>query len=186
MVDAATRAFVAIRPPAAVLDAVDERVASVAMPGARRTTRDQWHVTVQFLGDDADLDAVAGAFDSDPLSVGAGELRLGGADALGNRRRARVVALTLSEGEGWMRALAAQVEARLTPLGYTLDRAAQEFVPHLTLARFRAPTDLRGLAAVIGPEPVGPSWRADAVVLYESVLRPGGALHVARADFTTG
>ena len=177
-----TRAFVAIRPPAGVLDAVEARVASVPMASARRTTRDQWHLTVQFLGDDVDMEAVSGALGSELLAVGAGELRLGGAGALGNPRRARILALTLCEGEEWMQVVAAQVEARLAPFGYRRDPAPEEFVAHLTLARFRAPTDLRELSAAIGSKPVGPSWTAEGVVLYESVLRPERAQHVARGE----
>ena len=53
-----TRAFVAICPPDAVLDAIAARVASVPHANARMTARDQWHITLQFLGDDADIDAI--------------------------------------------------------------------------------------------------------------------------------
>jgi len=181
-----TRAFVAIRPPRSVLDAIAARVASPAMFRGRATARDQWHLTVQFLGNDADLAAVATTFELDPLDLGAGKIRLDGADALGPRRRARILALGLHEGAGWIQELAAQVERRLAPLGYVRDVREKEFRPHLTLARFREPTDLRPLCAAIGPEPVGPAWRVDGVVLYESVLRPQGAQHVARAHLPTG
>ena len=50
-----TRAFVAIRPPSFVLDAVEQRVEHVAMPAGRRTPRDLWRITVQFLGDEVDI-----------------------------------------------------------------------------------------------------------------------------------
>jgi len=40
--------------------------------------------------------------------------------------------------------------------------------------------------AAIGREPVGPAWRVDEVVLYESVLHPRGAQHFARARFPIG
>jgi 2'-5' RNA ligase len=181
-----TRAFVAIRPPRPVLDAIDARVNWPAMFRGRATARDQWHLTVQFLGDDADLAAVATAFELDPLDLGAGKIRLGGADALGPRRRARILALGLHEGAEWTEELAAQVERRLAPLGHERDVREKGFRPHLTLARYRAPTDLRPLCAAIGPDPVGPAWRVDGVVLYESVLRPQGAQHVARAHVPTG
>ena len=138
-----TRAFVAIRPPVVVLDEIEARVGTPAIRGRRLTPREQWHLTVQFLGDDADVDAVAAALASQPLAVGAGELRLGGAAALGDRSRARILALRLREGAEWMRTLAVQVEARLAPLGYARDRATNEFVPHLTLARCDQPTDRR-------------------------------------------
>ena len=174
-----TRAFVAIRPPAEVLDAIDARLAGVTIVRGRATTRDQWHLTVQFLGDAADIDAVTAAFAREPLDPGVGEIRLGGADALGNRRRARIVALRLHD-EAWTRELAAQVEQRLGPLGHARDPKEKAFLPHLTLARFREPTDLRALCAAIGSEPIGSAWAVEEVVLYESRLRPQGAQHLAR------
>ena len=114
-----TRAFVAIRPPDAVLEAIEARVGSVPVGPGRAPPREQWHLTVQFLGDDADVDAVASALSSAPLGPGPGTLRLDGAVALGNPRRARIVALGLREGAEWMRTLAAHVGERLAPLGYT-------------------------------------------------------------------
>jgi RNA 2',3'-cyclic 3'-phosphodiesterase len=175
-----TRAFVAIRPPAQVLDAIEARVADVAMGAGRATTRDQWHLTVQFLGDAADIDAVLAALALGPLDIGGGAIRLGGADALGTRRRARTLVLRLHDGDAWARALAAQVESRLASLGHARAPGEKAYVPHLTLARFRAPTDLRPLCGAIGPEPVGDAWSVEEIVLYESRLRPQGAQHVDR------
>ena len=180
-----TRAFVAIRPPPRVLDAIEARLAPVAMPGGRLASRDQWHITVQFLGNDAELSAVATAFEHEPLDLGAAEVRFGGADALGSRRRARILALVLNEGAEWVRELAAQVERRLAPLGHVRAGGEETFRPHLTLARFRRPSDLRPLCVAVGPAPIGPAWRVDEVVLYESVLSPQGAQHAARARVPT-
>ena len=56
-----TRAFVAVVPPASVLDAVARATAGIDVASVRRTTRAQWHVTLQFLGDVGDVDAVASA-----------------------------------------------------------------------------------------------------------------------------
>jgi RNA 2',3'-cyclic 3'-phosphodiesterase len=179
------RAFLAIKPPPEVLDAIAARVEPAEMPGARRTPRDQWHFTVQFLGNDADLDVVASAFAAEPLTAGAGELRVGGVDAIGRRRRARILYLGLHDGGDWMRAVAEQVAARLEPLGYTRDEEAKDFLAHLTIARFRTPVDLRPLCAEIGGEAVGPAWRAEEMILYESVLSTG-AQHIERARIATG
>jgi 2'-5' RNA ligase len=181
-----TRAFLAIKPPAEVLDAIAARLDGVDMRAARRTPREQWHYTVQFLGDDADIDAVASAFAREPLAAGVGELRVGGADAIGRRRRARILYLSVVEGGDWLRVVAEQVAARLEPMGYTRDEESKEFLAHLTIARFREPTDLRPLCAEIGDEAVGPAWRAEAVLLYESVLSSEGARHFERARLPTG
>jgi 2'-5' RNA ligase len=141
---------------------------------------------VQFLGDDADLAAVATVFELDPVQLEPAAIRLGGAEALGNRRRARILALGLQEGADWVRRLAAQVERRLAPLGYERDDRDRPLRPHLTLARFRAPTDLRALCGDIGSDPVGPAWRVEEMVLYESELQPGGAQHTARTRLPVG
>jgi len=84
-----------------------------------------------------------------------------------------------------MRALSDQVGARLAPLGY-VRAAGEEFRPHLTLARFRVPTDLRPLRTLIGPEPVGARWTVEEVVAFESILGPGGARHVPHARIPVG
>jgi 2'-5' RNA ligase len=170
-----------------VLDAIAARVETAAMPPARATSRDQWHLTVQFLGNDADLAAVASTFEHEGLDLGPGEIRLGGVDTLGaGRRRARILALGLHEGVQWMRDLAAEVERRVAPLGHVRDRHEKPFRAHLTLARFREPTNLRSVRAAIGREPVGPAWRVEEIVLYESVLHPRGAQHLARARLPIG
>jgi len=178
-----TRAFVAIRPPAVVLDAVEARTAGVAFGRGRATTREQWHITVQFLGDAVDLDAVAGAL-SPPFAVDAGAARLGGAATFGPPRRARILMVGLAEGRELAARLATTVAARLEPLGVArADDDGSAFVPHLTLARYREPSDLRRVCAAIGPEPVGPAWRVADVVLFESELRADGARHTVRARF---
>jgi 2'-5' RNA ligase len=176
-----TRAFVAIRPADDVLAAIAARLASVDLGNGRPARRDQWHLTLQFLGDDADVDTVARALTEEPFRAGPGRLQLGGADTIGNPRRARFLVLGVREGGDWVDALAAEVEGRLAPLGYARERRDEVFLPHLTLARHRTPADLRRVCASIGPEPVGPAWTVDEIVLFESELRTDGARHSVSA-----
>src|SRR2546423_1820455 len=56
------RLFVALWPPAEVLDAV-EALPRLPLAGARWTTRPQWHVTLRFLGA-ADARVAAAALDN--------------------------------------------------------------------------------------------------------------------------
>jgi 2'-5' RNA ligase len=176
-----TRAFVAIRPPDDVLDAIAARLAAVDLGKGRPARREQWHLTLQFLGDDADVDAVARALTAESFRAGPGRLQLGGADTIGNPRRARFLVLGVREGTEWVGALATEVEGRLARLGYARERRAEAFLPHLTLARHRTPADLRRVCAAIGPEPVGPAWTVDEMVLFESELRTDGARHTVGA-----
>ena len=121
------RAFVAVVPPRGVLDAVRKvswravhRPAEMALPrllSPRWTTREQWHLTLQFLGNRVDLDEVAtalatvraapvrvrlggiGGFPSErraERSVGRGDRRRRRADGPGRVRRRRDVAVRLS------------------------------------------------------------------------------------------
>jgi RNA 2',3'-cyclic 3'-phosphodiesterase len=172
------RAFVAVQPPGAVLDAVEAAVAPVApaMTGARFTTREPRHLTLQFLGNHVDLDAVGAALRS--LAVRAGDVQLGGAGAFPSPRRARVLWLGVATGAELLVQLAASVGALLAPLGY--EGEARPYHPHLTLARWKTPTDARTIVDAFGPAPVGEAWRLADVVLYESVLRSVGAQYVAR------
>jgi 2'-5' RNA ligase len=172
-----TRAFVAVRPPDAVLDEVDALASSLALGDARRTTREQWHVTLQFLGNRADVDAVTDALTG--LQVLAAAARLGGLGAFPNPRRARVLWLGVAEGGDTFAALAREVGARLAPLGH--EPEARPYHAHLTLARAKVPADLRPLVGAHAAVVVGASWPVHEVVVYESRLRRAGAEYVPRA-----
>ena len=171
-----TRAFVAVSLPDAVLDAVAARAAEVTMAG-RPTTRDQWHVTLQFLGNRADIDAVTAVLAG--LDVPGGTARVGGAGAFPRAARGSVLWLGLVEGAPVLQRLADAVMRRTEPLGH--ERETRAYHPHITLARCRAPTDLRGVIAALGDGPVGPAWTIDAVTVYESRTHREGARYIPRA-----
>ncbi len=168
------RAFVAVRLPEAVLDAVDAVMPVVE--GARTTTREQRHLTLQFLGNRADLDAVADALHA--LAMAQGEVRLGGSGAFPSARRARVLWLGVASGAAFLAQLAAAVGALLAPLGHEPEH--REYHPHVTLARWKTPTDARPTIATIGDGLVGAPFTVDEVVLYESRLRRDGAQYLVR------
>jgi 2'-5' RNA ligase len=175
------RAFVAVQPPATVLDAVDAVEGACAtlvgdVPGARWTTREQRHLTLQFLGNRADVDAVAEALQS--LASAPADLQLGGGGAFPSARRARVLWVGVARGAEWLGDLAGEVGALLAPLGHEPEDRA--YRPHLTLARWKVPTDARPAVERIGDASIGPTWTAGEVVLYESTLRRDGARYVPR------
>src|SRR5262249_17474494 len=136
-----------------------------------------WHLTVKFLGDiarkqvESILETLHEALRTQPpLRVVAQ-----GLGAFPNLRRPRVLWAGLSGEE--LKALSETIETALMPLHFPPED--HEFTPHLTLGRIRS---LRGweqvLAVVKEHEQVrfGESV-IDHVVLYQSELRPEGAVY---------
>jgi 2'-5' RNA ligase len=172
-----TRSFVAVKLPTDVLAAVAAVTEAVDVTGGRKMTAAQWHLTLQFLGDDADVDAVVAALEG--FDVPGGRARLGGAGAFPKEPAGRVLWVGVAEGADVIAQLARGVAERLAPLGYEPDE--RPFRPHLTIARCTKPADLRAPVAAIGAGPIGDAWEVDALVVYESQLRPVGARYIERA-----
>ena len=141
----------------------------------RTTTRAQWHVTLQFLGD-ADVDAVAGALGD--LRVASGVVRLGGAGAFPPRSGARSCGSACEEGADALAQAATAVAARLAPLGH--EPEAREYHPHLTLARAKRATDFTSAIASLGDRSVGAAWTPSELVVFESRLHRDGARYEPR------
>lgn len=177
------RGFVAVVPPDDVLDAVGAAAAAIEVPStARRTSRPQWHLTLQFLGNKVDFAAVAGALEA--LAVRGAPVQLGEAGAFPTERRGRLLWLGVREGDALLAQLAAAVGALLGPTGYPPE--GRPYHAHLTLARLKAPADLRPVVAALGSEPVGRAWTPAEVVLFRSKPGRGGSEYTARARVPLG
>lgn len=167
------RAFVAVVPPETVLDAIEAVTAPLrgSIDGARWATREQWHVTLQFLGNHVDFDAVAGALGA--LAANGGEARLGGGGAFPGERRGRLLWAGLAEGADVLTRLADDVGTLLAPLGREAE--SRPYHAHLTLARLKTPADLRAAIDTVDATELGPTWLVDDVVVFRSHTRRGGA-----------
>jgi 2'-5' RNA ligase len=165
------RLFVAVVPPADVLDQVAEVSSTIPdRAGLRRTSRDQWHVTVRFLGEVDDAAPVAEALDG--AGVGPTEAVLGPAVQLLARK---VLCLPVSG----LDALATGIVAATADLGTPPDD--RPFRGHLTLARLKPRTRPREVRGVVGT-PVAARWPVTEVELVRSHLSSTGpryeTLHV--------
>ena len=164
------RAFVAVRPPEPVLDAVAERLRAgrpAHWPSTVRwAERAHWHLTLAFLGPVARLAPVVDALGSAAASQPAFPFQLAGAGAFPDAPRARVLWLGAGEGTRRFVALAAAVAEALEPLGHP--RQDRPYHPHLTVARRREPAPAGEWIRAIGPEPVGAPWTVREVVVYQS------------------
>jgi 2'-5' RNA ligase len=74
-------------------------------------------------------------------------------------------------------ALAGDIDRALVPLGFAPE--ARPFQAHLTIGRVRSPRDAGALAKALEAEAATTlgAWTAGEVVLYQSRLKPTGAVH---------
>jgi len=150
------------------------------------------HLTVRFLGEVAAerVPAVAQAVAEAAAAGRPLSLAVEGAGGFPSPRRPRVLWLGVGGEVSALRALAAELEARLAAQGFEPEvpsrrapatatpAAPAPFTPHLTVGRARSFRGSPALAPALAAPPGPPlPWRADALVLFESHLRPGGARH---------
>ncbi|MFP5319647.1 MAG: RNA 2',3'-cyclic phosphodiesterase [Acidimicrobiia bacterium] len=165
------RLFVAAWPPAGVVSLL-AALPRTEVKGLRWTRRDQWHVTLRFLGNVEDVDGVVAALRAAP--VGRTEAVMGPAVSRFGHRVLHVPVDGLSA--------AASAVVRATA-GFGEPPENRPFRGHVTLARAadRARVDLRPLAGT----PLSGTWPVDEVTLVASRLSPAGARYEIVERFPT-
>jgi RNA 2',3'-cyclic 3'-phosphodiesterase len=168
--DERLRLFLALRLPDPVLDAVEAWQAA-SLRGVRVVPREHLHVTLAFLGHRpaGELEAIVGALREAADAAGP-DLRLAPARyrETGGSARGGAAMLVLEDVGGGATALAEDVQARLEALG-AYRREARPWLPHLTVARYRARPRLR-------PElPATGTFVPSDAAAYLSRLHPTGA-----------
>ena len=187
---AGLRAFIAC----GISEAVRDRVRELRERLCRLEAEVKWarpesmHLTLRFLGnigpDQVDLidQALAGAVAGvKPVSI---EVR--GFGLFPSEKRPRVIWLGLSRGGPELAALFERLERELIARG--LGPADKPFSPHLTLGRVKSPRGLeRALKALAREaEQSFGGFVADRVILFQSRLRPEGALYTPLRERALG
>lgn len=172
------RLFVAIDLPEATKDAV-LRLREDDLPPGRWTRREALHLTLHFIGDVPE--AVARAYQRalQQADAGAFDMRIAGVGQFPIEARPRVIWAGV-ENTPALRALYEAVGNALESEGFKRER--RRFHPHITLMRFKKPLR-RGPASKwidahldFYTEP----FRVEQFVLYESDLKPSGAVYTKR------
>jgi 2'-5' RNA ligase len=161
------RLFCGLRLPAEVVEHLSRWQAEAFrdVPGVRLVGRELLHVTLAFLGHRpaGELDAIAAE-----LRAAAGSAEPAALTVTRYRETRSVGMLVCDDEGGRATSLADDLHARLERLG-VYERERREWLPHLTVIRFRERPRLRPAL----PE-LGPVVTSEAAV-YMSVLRPSGA-----------
>src|ERR1700727_1921314 len=158
------RLFVAIAPPAAVLDELDALAGPLraGRQDLRWTNREAWHVTLAFLGqvDEATVAKLLPRLERAARRHGTIALAFAGAGAFPGTGRANVLWSGLSGDRGPLTRLAESVAAGASRVGAAPPDKGRRFQPHLTLARCRVPVDVTELVAALAGYQ-GKPWTAD-------------------------
>ena len=154
------------------------------LPSARWIGASDRHVTVRFLGSVA-ADVVPSVTDAARLvcdEVAGGGLSIEGIGAFPKMARARVLWAGVNDEGRCAAALFHRLDRAMSELG--LPGEDRDYVPHLTLARFKAPTAVPASCEDLLPK--GPSFRLSELLLIESTLTPAGARYEVKESFPLG
>jgi 2'-5' RNA ligase len=159
------------------------------MPDASWTRPETWHITLHFLGEVTRRQAETFEAEIAPVVEAApgGDLETSGAVVFPADGAARVLAAGFADGDAAVSlASIAAAAGRLGARTLGLRSAGQDrFHPHVTLARLRRPWPCQAVERfkdeLSGWRPA--AWRVASCVLFQSRLKPGGAVHTPIRTF---
>jgi 2'-5' RNA ligase len=170
------RLFVAVVPPAAAVEHLDEflDVRREAAP-YRWSSSDQLHVTLAFLGsvEERRLDDLTEGLSHAAAKRTAFEIRIAGGGAFPDAGSARVLwaGLELDDSaRSELDLLAAGCRTAANRAGIEVD--GQRFRPHVTLARLGRPAEVSDWVRLLDAY-AGPPWTVDRIELIASYLGEG-------------
>jgi 2'-5' RNA ligase len=182
-VSEAIRSFVAVSISEGARRQIAEllgRIRHAPSPAVRWVRPELMHLTLAFLGEVSQgfLTSANGPLAQVARRHQAFAMQLKGLGAFPSPPRARVVWIGTGRGRDEVCALQADVVKALSPVGYQPER--RPFSPHLTIGRLRIPANVeRVIAAQFKSEP----FVVGRVVLYRSVLGPGGPTYTPLSEF---
>jgi len=162
------RMYLAVRPPPEVVDIISD-LPTKPLRGVRFTRRDQWHITLRFLGDVERHHALEAL---SRVQAQQTTVTLGPDVQLLGSRIVMIPALGLD-------AVAAEVNEQFAQVGEPNER---DFAGHLTLARLKGrPLRDPSLVSVL-EAPISATFGVDTIELWKSEVGPDGADHTLVAS----
>ncbi len=179
------RLFVALELSDAVRAAVRDLIARLqrARADIRWVRPEGMHLTLKFIGEVPEeklaliRQALASVASPQPVA-----LEFGGLGFFPHERRPRVLWVGIQASEN-LSPLAAEIEAALEPLG--IERENRDYVPHLTLGRFKSSKGTDKLHEEIAALPSTHFGRIETgeFFLFQSKLSPAGAHYTKLVAF---
>lgn len=185
------RLFVAVELPEATVLLLQEEILCLRQAGGRASwvRPEHMHLTLRFLGEVNEEQKTIFSMRLRDLCAGTPAFRLTveGFGAFPNQHRPAVLWAGVREVTGKLAGLQREIEQTAQSIG--LDPDGKPFHPHVTLARIRELSGAAGLVEAVknraGRAPVsfGDEFRAEAVALLRSDLKPGGPVHARLEEF---
>ena len=172
------RLFTGIEIPAGIGQALD--MLRGGLPGARWIDRENYHITLRFIGDVDDVAAREAAHVLGRVERPAFDLHFDGLTSFGGRKPRAVVASVASEQA--LFDLQAEQERLMRRIG--LEPEGRKYTPHVTLARLRASStlDVADYLAARGYFRTAP-FHVGAFVLFSARASTGGGPYVVEASY---
>lgn len=184
------RAFIAIELSPEIrqqLGQLIQKFKALHIQAVRWVAVENIHLTLKFLGETnrADLDKLSKILISRSAEFSPFTFQVSGMGAFPSNRKPRVVWVGL-QTSGALLELQSAIEDAATHIGIPTEERG--FSPHLTLGRVRndaSPTDLQTLSSALTSMQAGDlgSMTAGSFTLFQSDLRPQGALYTPLAHF---
>jgi 2'-5' RNA ligase len=143
---------------------------------AKWIPRENMHITVKFLGDtpDAKIEAIKTVLYEVAERFRRFSITLDKPGCFPKPEKANVLWVGLRFGASELEALAKEVDASLSKLGYDTEKRA--FRPHITVARIKTPANVCQLFDNLDYSAIkGSVVNISALTLFKSVLSPKGA-----------
>jgi 2'-5' RNA ligase len=152
----------------------------------RWSNQENLHVTLKFIGEVPDQRVPLLVTSLKTLSIPAMSFTIDRFLILPGQGPARVLAANVTRDLAPISLLFNQIEAACQPLGVSRER--REYKPHVTFGRFSRPgpkMTARTLIRMIDPGLLpAPSFISTGFTLFQSELRPEGAVHAIIAEFS--
>jgi len=150
------------------------KIMASRITGVRWVKSEGQHITLKFFGelDEAIVENIRTRLLSIDDKFEPFEATIKGIDAFPNKRRARVIVVTLEKGVDIAKAIFNDIEVALLPLGFEGEK--RDYTPHITLGRRKEQSPI--LERDI-PDLNGMGFIVDRLVMFRSTLTPQGAIY---------
>jgi len=150
------------------------KIMASRITGVRWVKSEGQHITLKFFGelDEAMVENIRTRLLSIEDKFEPFETTIKGIDAFPNKRRARVIVVTLEKGVDIAKAIFNDIEVALLPLGFEGEK--RDYTPHITLGRRKEQSPI--LERDI-PDLNGMGFIVDRLVMFRSTLTPQGAIY---------